>query len=146
MDFDLSKLTSDQSKASETKAKPRFGPAARAVSVASREPMLSACAISTHFSCVLVQRPKPKAKPAEEPAPARESAEARPQGLRLTVDSETFLIVQKQSRNANLPSLAAQVPVRHFSLPCKAQLLRSNMLLWPQTLQFIQPTPQQQLL
>ncbi|DBA70554.1 TPA: hypothetical protein ACH3X2_011949 [Trebouxia sp. C0005] len=55
MDFDLSKLTSDQSKASETKAKPRFGPAARA-------------------------RPKPKAKSAEEPAPARESAEARPQG------------------------------------------------------------------
>ena len=37
MDFDLSKLTSDQSKASETKAKPRFGPAARAVSVASGE-------------------------------------------------------------------------------------------------------------
>ncbi|KAA6427853.1 MAG: hypothetical protein FRX49_02516 [Trebouxia sp. A1-2] len=59
MDFDLSKLTSDQSKASETKAKPRFGPAARA-------------------------RPKPKAKSAEEPAPARESAEARPQGYCLT--------------------------------------------------------------
>lgn len=55
MDFDLSKLTSDQGKASETKAKPRFGPAARA-------------------------RPKPKTKPAEEPAPAREHADARPQG------------------------------------------------------------------
>ncbi len=82
----MSKLTSDQSKASETKAKPRFGPAARAVSAAYRESMLSACVISTHFSCALVQRPKPKAKPAEEPAPARDSAEARPQGLPLMVD------------------------------------------------------------
>lgn len=55
MDFDLSKLTGDQSKTSETKAKPRFGPAART-------------------------RPKPKAKPAEEPAVANETPEARPQG------------------------------------------------------------------
>ena len=86
MDFDLSKLTSDQSKASETKAKPRFGPAARAVSAASEEFVLAACVISTQHSCALVQRPKAKAKPAEEPAPARESEEARPQGLCLTVD------------------------------------------------------------
>ncbi len=86
MDFDLSKLTSDQSKASETKAKPRFGPAARAVSAASGEFVLAACVINTEHSCALVQRPKPKAKPAEEPAPDLESDEALPQGLCLMVN------------------------------------------------------------
>lgn len=98
MDFDLSKLTSDQSKASETKAKPRFGPAARAVSAASGEVMLSACVISIHNSCALVQRPKPKAKSAEEPAPARESAEARPQGYCLTVDTQSMSRCSDESR------------------------------------------------
>jgi hypothetical protein len=47
MDFDLSKLTSDQSKASETKAKPRFGPAARAVSAASGE-VYASCVCDQH--------------------------------------------------------------------------------------------------
>ena len=81
--------------------------------------MLSAYVISTH-NCALVQRPKPKTKPAEEPAPAREHADARPQGSCRMVDPETCLIVQEQSRSANLPSLAAQGPVHQFSLPFKA--------------------------
>ena len=61
------------------------------------------------------------------------------------VNPETCLIALKQSKGASLPSLAAQGPVHQSRLTFKAQLLRSNMLLWLQTLQFIEPTLQQQL-
>ena len=60
MDFDLSKLTSDQGKASETKAKPRFGPAARAVRAVSGE--IYAVGVCDQYSQQLCPDSETKAK------------------------------------------------------------------------------------
>ena len=79
MDFDLSKLNTDHNKPGEVKAKPRFGPAARAVSRAAV--FLASLATSSPDGTALIQRPKPQAKPVEQPARLDLDTEPQPQGV-----------------------------------------------------------------
>lgn len=79
MDFDLSKLNTDHNKPGEAKAKPRFGPAARAVS-RGVVPVAS-MTTSSPDGTALIQRPKPHAKPVEQPASVDLHTEPQPQGV-----------------------------------------------------------------